>query len=519
MRIITIIAKISTIISVTFLLASSALSQQLVKDFNHLMEIPGLITIDATPTHFYALSENDGLIVFRVTANGLEWLYSSEGMQRRGNRLQADIRFAYLMGDDNRLTVIEPTSVLGVYSSTTLPFQPNRVARVGDTLFITGSANGLFSLNLNTPESVDSEPERVLNDILGDADAIGVRAFSSQLLVLTDNSEVFQISLSGDEPELVRTYSISLDAQNLFIANDVPKVSDRSGRTVELTAAGNIRPVFTIGSSIDRLLYVDNTYIIRTVDGNVWVRHRNQMPELVADNPENGNHIAVTRNRLWISDHGMLSPASYLSSAQDNGDEISTEEPQGTFSGQLRLKPIPNQIIPFPRPVLASVELEGNVPNDGVSFQIRSSAEGATIKNQGFYWQPNSRNVGVNRFTIVATTADGQSDEVSFEVDVRAFNMPPRFNPTRPLSIPVGETFELPIRATDPDGIDSGLIRYLGVDLPDGSTLNESTGLFTWTPTRRQEGTHEFQVIATDQFGSAASQNITINVLSISRDN
>jgi len=74
----------------------------------------------------------------------------------------------------------------------------------------------------------------------------------------------------------------------------------------------------------------------------------------------------------------------------------------------------------------------------------------------------------------------------------------------------------LGISAIDPDGINQSLIRYLGVDMPDGAQINETTGRFRWNPDERQVGEHTFRVIATDQYGAAASQDYTINVVELS---
>ena len=90
-------------------------SPELVKSIETTMEIPDIRTIASSQSHMYILSGREGLIVFRTTADSLQWLYSSSGLADRGNRLVADSRFAYLFGDNGRLTVIEPTSVLGVY--------------------------------------------------------------------------------------------------------------------------------------------------------------------------------------------------------------------------------------------------------------------------------------------------------------------------------------------------------------------------------------------------------------------
>ena len=123
----------------------------------------------------------------------------------------------------------------------------------------------------------------------------------------------------------------------------------------------------------------------------------------------------------------------------------------------------------------------------------------------------------MNWFTIVGTNSNGESDSTSFTVDVRSFNTPPRFSPVRVSNIAINESFSLQIQAIDPEEPSSSLIRYLGVDLPEGASINEETGLFTWTPNPRQVGDFTFRVIASDQLGAASSQDITLTVLDISR--
>ena len=167
--------------------------------------------------------------------------------------------------------------------------------------------------------------------------------------------------------------------------------------------------------------------------------------------------------------------------------------------------------------MLLPLELEGDFPVDNVQYVYQSDVENAKIRGNGFYWQPQANDVGTHEFKIVATSSDGQVDSTSFTADIRSFNAPPRFSPVRPVTIPVGESFTLPVKATDPDGMNPDLIRYLGVDLPEGSRIDEHTGRFTWTPTARQVGENKFQVIATDQYGAAAQTDIMIRVIEVTR--
>ena len=88
------------IISALFLFTAgvSAFAQQsLAQDYSQLMEIPNISALEGSPTHLYVLSETEGMAVFRAYPDTLQWLYTSSGMQRRGNKIMADIRFILLL--------------------------------------------------------------------------------------------------------------------------------------------------------------------------------------------------------------------------------------------------------------------------------------------------------------------------------------------------------------------------------------------------------------------------------------
>jgi len=495
-------------------IVSARQSIHLVKDQQRLMEIPGITAIAGSHTHLYVLSSTDGLIVFRSHPDSLQWLYSSEGIRHRGNRLQADIRFAYLTGNDNRLTVLEPTSVLGVYSSTTLSSRPGPLHRVEDFLYMGMETRGLFRLPLNTPAAVDTEPIRVHAELVTGR-VISIAGSGRTFLALDDNGNLFQFRTEGGNIDHQRTFSFSQNVQRVFLIDGAVILSDANGSIFEMNAAGDLVNIITITGAPDTIFKRDQHFVIRTTDGQVFAARAGGSVTTLRNDRRAGNLMALSRDKLWVSEYNLISTASIQTRAAQSA---SVTETVGGTSGRFRLNPIPNQIIPFSRTLLLPIELSGSIPTNELQFQIRSSSNTqATIRGQGFLWQPGPRDIGENTFTIIATSMTGVVDSTSFMVDVRSFNAPPRFTPVRPLSIPAGDRFELPVRATDPDGSSADLIRYLGVNLPEGSTLDERTGLFRWTPNRRQVGQHEFQVIATDQFGSAASQTITLNVLELTR--
>lgn len=230
------------------------------------------------------------------------------------------------------------------------------------------------------------------------------------------------------------------------------------------------------------------------------------------DNERAGNHFTVVENQFWVSEFNSFAPViQRMEPVAASGDDRDA----GTFG----IKPIDNITLPFPRPLLIPIEMEyaGYSPGE-VSFSYEGTVENARIRGNTFYWQPRASQTGQQQFTITASTSDGKTVSEEFRVNLRPFNAPPRFTPTRPISIPVETEFELEIEAFDPDGRNPNLVRYLGVDLPDGAILDERTGRFTWTPTIRQVGEFSFRVIATDQYGAAASQEYKIRVVEMDED-
>jgi hypothetical protein len=474
----------------------------LVKDYQSMMNIPDIKAVESSTTHLYVLSETEGMVVFRVYQDSLQWLFTSEGMQARGNRMSSDLRFAYLFGETNRLTVVEPTSVLGVYSSTVLRRIPRQVRRIGNHIYLAMDDLGLGRLSLESPETVDSEPSYIKTRDMTGIRIIDVDGFSDQLFALGSNRRLYQFETTQDTLRILRTHDLGQDISRIFLAGSTVLLADETGNIYRLGETGRAIHFFSIGEPVIKIDGYNNLYLIRGSSGKVWYRDGDSEPELYRASGRTGNFFTITKGQIWMNELNHLTRLR-----MENSEVV-------TANDGFAVKTVADVIIPYPRPLLLTLEHTGDIPATDVTYQYRSTVDNARVRGNGFYWQPSNRHIGMNTFTIIGTAADGRSDSTSFQVEVRTFNAPPRFSPVRPISIPVGEPFSMPVNAVDPDGSNPDLIRYLGVDMPDGASLDESTGVISWMPSRRQEGNHEFQIVATDQFGAASSQTITIRVIS-----
>lgn len=481
------------------------LHAQLNKDLGRQLEIPNLVNLQSSETHLYALSESEGLVVFRAHSDSLQWLYSSTGMQQRGHILESDIRFAYLYGDTRRLTVIEPTSVLGVYSSTVLPDVPKSAQRIGNDLFIALGNSGFGQISLETPESVDAGTKIISENTALDLTSDGRQT----VFVLEQGNRISIYSIRDGEISLSEEVQVDQNLEKLFLVRGELMGSDNSGTIYMISSNGRTDQIANVESAVDKISTWQDRTIVRTETADIWVGDGTGNFNRWKSGNRAENYFTVTEGTFWISEYDKIFPIIESGNQQAIANSNSD-------SGTFALKEIEDVVLPFPRPLLLPIEFEGDISNDDLSISYNASFNNAQIRGNTFYWQPSATQSGRHSVTITASLADGRTDSTQFVINLRPFNSPPRFSPSRPISIPVGETFDLDISAVDPDGMNQSLIRYLGVDMPNGAQINEATGRFTWNPNDRQVGEHTFRVIATDQYGAAASQDYTINVVELS---
>jgi hypothetical protein len=498
--------KTTLILFILLLLPFGGLIQaQLNKDLSRQIEIPNLINLQSSETHLYGLSESEGLVVFRAYSDSLQWLYSSTGMQQRGHILESDIRFAYLYGDSRRLTVIEPTSVLGVYSSTVLPDVPQSAKRIGNDLYIALGNSGFGRISLETPEQVDAGVQ-----IISENPSRNLTSDDGQtVFVLEEGRKLGVYNIREGEISLSEKVQVDQELEKLFLVKGELMGTDNEGNIYMISSNGQTDQIANVMNAVDKISTWRDRTIVRTETADIWIEDTAGNLNRWKSGDRAENYFTVTEDTFWISEYNKIFPVI-------DGDSQQEMTNNNSGSGSFALNDIQDVVLPFPRPLLLPIEYQGNVRSDDISLSYNASFNNAQIRGNTFYWQPSATQSGRHSVTITASLADGQTDSTQFVINVRPFNSPPRFTPSRPISIPVGETFDLGITAIDPDGMNQSLIRYLGVDMPNGAQINETTGQFTWRPNERQVGKHTFRVIATDQYGAAASQDYTINVVELS---
>lgn len=500
-----------TLFVILFLLNWLTVASQptLQNNFSYSLRIPSVIGMESSEAHLYVLSDTEGMAVFRTRADSLQWLYTAAGMQNRGHNLQADIRFAYLFGNSNRLTVLEPTSVMGAYSATTLPAQPLDAERLDETLYVILGNGELGTLDLSTADKLDSPIKKVESATVAGKTFVDIETSTNRLFLLTDNSELITFNKTGNEIDDSLSSVLDEDITRLFYTGKTLMATNNDGHIYEVSSGGNLSELGSIGEPVIEMKTWSDWLIIKGSSNRLWSSYKLREPTLWKADGDAGNYLAASKGELWLAEYNRISRITEVDQPADEPSNTTASPSTST----LTIQPIDDLVIPYPHSLIIPLQLKGNFPADQVQFNLQTDIEGPIVRGQSLYWQPQSGDVGQHQFKVIASTKGGQSSATSFTVDVRSFNVPPRFTPMRTISIPVNQPFDLPIRATDPDGLNKNLIRYLGVNLPQGATIDEETGDFSWTPSERNFGQNTFRVIATDQYGAAASANVTIRVI------
>jgi RHS repeat-associated protein len=124
-------------------------------------------------------------------------------------------------------------------------------------------------------------------------------------------------------------------------------------------------------------------------------------------------------------------------------------------------------------------------------------------------WIPTSDELGSQNVILRLTNGEGLSLTQSFNVTVRAVNLPPVITSEPPTQAGAGQSYTYAIQANDVDG-DS--LTYSLTAGPAGMTIDPNSGLIQWTPTTAQAGTQSATFLVDDGQGQSATQSWNVVV-------
>jgi hypothetical protein len=152
---------------------------------------------------------------------------------------------------------------------------------------------------------------------------------------------------------------------------------------------------------------------------------------------------------------------------------------------------------------------------DTLTYGATGLPDGLTINTStgvvsGF---PTNSSVGTRNVTVTATDTSGSTASTSFNILVANTNDAPTVVapiPSQNATEDASFNFNVSGYFNDIDGIDT--LAYGASGLPDGLTINPSTGLISGSPTNAAVGTRSVTVTANDGNGGTASTNFSLTV-------
>ncbi|MDX2200031.1 MAG: putative Ig domain-containing protein [Phycisphaerae bacterium] len=150
--------------------------------------------------------------------------------------------------------------------------------------------------------------------------------------------------------------------------------------------------------------------------------------------------------------------------------------------------------------------------NQSLVYSLVAPPDGMTIDAETglITWTPNIQAQTVVVAVKVTDPRGGFGSQV-YDLFVSPPNSPPVIVSQPNTEVFVGENYRYDVNATDAER--HPLFFQLLPDVPAGMTINATTGLVKWTPTREQIGPHAVKVQASDRYGGIDVQEFTIQVL------
>jgi len=309
---------------------------------------------------------------------------------------------------------------------------------------------------------------------------------------------------------------LSWDPQPLQVGSQQIRVEvwdtaqNRTLHAFTLELANNAKPAFTSTPPITASEGVTYSYAITTSDpdGDAVSLHLVTGPLGMTLDGQSGM-------LQWTPDANQAGPHPALLEARDVHQAVASQAftitVAETVDGRPTITSIPgteamtNRLYTY---AVQAVDPEGLA----VTYGLDRSPSGMTIDaTTGLVtWTPTSGQVGFHEVTVTAIDPGGNVAAQPFAIRVATFvNTPPEITSTPVTEATATLAYSYQVEAEDVDG---DPLTFAINNGPAGLTIDQASGLATWTPTETQVGDHSAIVEVTDGAGGQDSQSFVITV-------
>jgi len=368
--------------------------------------------------------------------------------------------------------------------------------------------------------------------------------------LIVDENSLLKFSISGSDPDVEDTGKIVFTAQNLpegarfdpdslifswrpnydqsgvysdvtFVVTDPSGLSDQ--KTVKITVNHVNRP--PVLAEVPELETDENVLLEYQLSGNDPDREdegklaysATGLPEGASVDPNTG-HFSWTPN---YEQSGNYQVTFFVSDGQLT-DSKSTTIVVHHVNRPPVLNPLTNKTIDENQ--LLTFKVTGNDPDKEdagqLIFEAKNLPEGATFdpQTQIFSWTPTFEQSGMySNVLFRIKDPQGLTDEKKLTITVNHVNRSPSIEAVSPITVNEMEVVSFTLVGVDPDKEDAGQLKFQILNLPEGATLNSSSGAFRWTPTYDQAGEYALKARVVDSGGLSAETTINVLVNNVNR--
>ena len=155
---------------------------------------------------------------------------------------------------------------------------------------------------------------------------------------------------------------------------------------------------------------------------------------------------------------------------------------------------------------------------DQLTYSLISSPVGMTVDTGGrILWTPAAADINdpITPYQYTVRVEDGRGGVAeqtrTLDVTEARINSGPNITSTPPAAAVAGYEYVYDVTADDPD---HDVLVYTLSSAPAGMTIDEQTGLISWTPVIGQIGDHTVSVTVSDPYAASATQTYTLGVRS-----
>ena len=312
-----------------------------------------------------------------------------------------------------------------------------------------------------------------------------------------DQSGEYEIPISLTDGEFTVTQNLSITVAHV---NRAPILEDIPAQTIDENQTMNVQARF---SDLD-------------------IEDDGKLQFSVSNLPEGATYNATTGEISWTP--------TYDQSGTYQNITVSVKDPAGLTVEKTLAITVVNVNRP---PVLGAVEQQTIAENTALSLNLQGSdpdvEDAGKLKFEGenlpqgaildpvsgtLNWTPSYTQAGSYQISVKVADTGGLSDEQTIPVEVTDVNRPPQLQSVAVQTADEGTELSFSLIGTDEDT--DNQLTYSISNLPEGASLDENSGRFSWTPDFDQAGSYTLEAKVSDGTAENAT-TVTININDINR--